>query len=66
MYAALWAAMVIIAGIALSRGNPELLAAPFDSTGKFITIKVFSADTGSTQTILWPTTIAKTFHNSGA
>jgi hypothetical protein len=34
LYAALWTAMIIIAGIAWSKGNPQLLAAPFDSTGK--------------------------------
>jgi hypothetical protein len=33
LYGALWAAMIFIASYAWSRGNPQLLAAPFDSTG---------------------------------
>ena len=33
LYVALWLAMIIIAGMAWSEGNPQLLAAPFDSTG---------------------------------
>ena len=30
--------MVIIASIAWSKGNPQLLAAPFDSTGTFFNL----------------------------
>jgi hypothetical protein len=33
LYAVMWTAMIVIASYAWSNGNPQLLAAPFDSTG---------------------------------
>ena len=33
LYAALWAALIVIGSYAWTHGNPGLLAAPFDSTG---------------------------------
>ena len=33
LYLAFWGAMIVIAGYAFANGNPQLLAAPFDSSG---------------------------------
>ena len=34
LYLAFWAGLVIVAVFAFSKGNPQLLAAPFDSSGQ--------------------------------
>ena len=33
LYIAFWVALIVVAGVAFSNGQPHLLAAPFDSTG---------------------------------
>jgi hypothetical protein len=39
IYALFWAALIIVASYAFTHGNPQLLAAPFDSTGNALYIK---------------------------
>ena len=60
LYIALWVAMLVVACYAWKNGNPQLLAAPFDSTGHFDVTQASNADMGLQKITLSLTTILKT------